>query len=904
MMRNLILMLGLLPLLAATASATPTCACHDDALQHHELPPFPAEVDFNESIAAEEAATRASKLGEPVAYNPDLSTHNPSPVSTRIGGPIASSVTELDGALSDRIIFLMPGHGWTFDSPGLFQTQRVDLLDMIEDFGNADQVTIVADYLVNAGATVVPLRPFGIQENEVVLDNDDPTVTFNGSWSNSGSSAFYGTSGDIPYRFASTTTGAATATAVYDASTLMPTTDFYPVYVWTRWGTDRINQQYLVEHSGGTTSRRINHQMVGSGWMYLGTFYFETGGPASVTITNVEEVGDPGGVVIADAVRFGNGMGDARLEGEASGFPRHEENGEFWFLESKGIGSGLIEAGSVSSPPRLAAHMNYTAGGNSGAYEDRVYLSYHSNAGGGSARGADGLFNNNPGDDFDDPATANANNTVNTVDFAIELGTVLNTDMTTISNSPNDFLPTNWGQTGAGTNIFGSGSAGGGGFTAYGEFRASNLSSEMAGTIIEVAFHDNSSDTLIMRDPRGREAIARSTVHATINFFNTFSGSLGTYPPEQPDNPWVVSDNSGNLTLNWIAPTAGGLTGTGGGAATEYIVEVSQNGRGFTELTRVTPPATNVSVTSAVPLGATRYFRVVALNAGGVSSPSIVVGARRTSAKAPVLVVNGYDRYDRLLNRRRTQSTAEVGGDGTFDRVIPRFNNRFDYVVEMGDALSADTNGFFDSCQNEQIISGAVLLTDYDAVFWILGSESTADRSFDNTERGLVQTYLNGNGNLFLSGAETAWDLGRTSAAASDITFLETYLKVARFTASNPEDDAGVYSANGVGGTIFQSVGSLSFSDGSDVHGDFDVDFPDILNPIAPAVTALRYTDTGSSSAAIVSDDRGNNRGRVVFLGFPLEVVLDATDREAIILAALDFFDVGSGTSVDGWRMY
>lgn len=879
------------PLAIIVAAAGMTASLHADGIHFDENihAPIPIEFDFSEADAP--ALTK-------VPTNPDRSR-----VSSKLGGPVGTPISEVTGALDGKIVYLMSGHGWTYSSPGVWFTQRPLTNNMVEDFGNLDQGTIMADLLLNAGATVVPLRPFGIQDQEVVIDNDDPQVTRTGSWSNSGSTLFYGTSGDIPYIFASTVTGSPTHTVEYDASALLPVDGFYPVYVWTRTGTDRIAQQYIISHSGGATSRRVNHQRTGSGWVYLGTFHFEQGGPASVTITNEELPGDPGSVVIADAVRFGNGMGDARRDGDASGYPRHEENAAYWLVESRGEGSGLTSVGSVSDPPRLAAHMNFEGGGNSGAITDRLYVSFHSNAGGGSARGADGLFNNNPGDACGDPLTANGFNTPNGVDLAIELGTRLNTDMTTITNASGNPFEFTWGQSGAGTNIFGSGCSGGGGFSAYGEINNNNIGGEMAATIIETAFHDNSSDAALMRDPKMREALARATYHGIVNHFNAFGGGPLVYTPEQPDNPWVESDLSGNLTLTWTPPVAGGPYGAGGGAPTGYIVEVSQNGRGFAPaLTIAGGAATSANVTSLVPVGEHRYFRVTATNAGGVSFPSIVVGAKRGTGKAGALIVNGYDRYERRLNYRQTAAAylgSSGAGGGTFDRVIPRFNNRFDYAVEMGDALAA-AGIAFDVAQNDQIISGDVSLNDYDSVFWILGAESTADNTFDPVEQARVTNYLSANGNLFLSGSEIAWDLGRAAASTSNKTFLESQLRVARFS-SDTLDDSGVYSANGAAGSIFASLGTVTFSDGSNIHGDFDVAFPDILVPFGGSTTALRYTDAGTTSAAIQYDGNAGGTGRIVYIGFPFETILDATKREDLIASTVTFFQ--TPTRVESWMI-
>src|SRR5215213_6468051 len=133
------------------------------------------------------------------------------------------SAQTYSGALSGRIVFTSGGHGWQWnDTLGRYATDRGDNNEIVEDFGNQDQMTFYADYLLRAGATVVPMRPVGRQINEVVLDNDSAGVTFSpaASWSNSTRTRYYdedyGAAADaIPYKFASTTAGGETATATY-----------------------------------------------------------------------------------------------------------------------------------------------------------------------------------------------------------------------------------------------------------------------------------------------------------------------------------------------------------------------------------------------------------------------------------------------------------------------------------------------------------------------------------------------------------------------------------------------------------------------------------------------------------------------------------------------------------------
>lgn len=875
------------------------------ACLHAEIgPPVPVpgleETDFTE-------AELLAKHGPLKATNPD---HSRSVATvqeaqallgksfTAVGGAMRT----VSGSLDGRIVYLMAGHGWSYDSPGVWYTQRPRLLEMIEDMGNHDQAAIMAEYLLNAGATVVPLRPIGHQRHEVVIDNDDAQVTFAGTWINSTATNFYGSTGDVPYRYANTVVGAPTATATYNASSLIPVEGFYPVYVWTRAGSDRINQEYIIGHSGGTVSRRINHRRVGGGWIYVGTFHFAPGGQAYVQITNARESGDPGTYTFADAVRFGNGMGDSRVEGEASGHPREEENGRYWLAESRGIGSGLALSDSVSSPPRLARYMNREA---EGANTERIYFSFHSNAGSGTSRGADGLFNSDASGGYTtNPANANSQTTPNGTILAQYAGTKTNVNMRSITTAAGNPFEHVWGRLGTGTNLYGSG---GSNINAFGEISVTNLGTEMAATIIEVAFHDNQLDAELLRDPKVRDAIARANLHAIVDFFNTVASGPTTYLPEPPERPRVITNASGQATLHWTAPVAGGTLGAGGDAPTGYVVYVSENGRGFAVHQTIAGGAvTSLDVTSAVPAGQTRYFRVAATNAGGESFPSRVVALHRQAAKSKALIVDGFDRFERRLNHRQTEAAylgSPTAGGGTFDRVIPRFNNSFDYVVELGSALAA-AGVTFDSCHNSAVAAGQVALTGYSHVFYILGRESTADVTFSAAEQTAIEAFVAAGGNLFASGTEIGWDLGRTAASAANKAFLQNTLRIAPFTTNNPQDDALTFTVQGSAGGIFAGIGPFTFSDGSDPNGKYRGAFPDVLNPSGANTTSdLTYVGGTGGSAAVVYDGSTQNRGKVVVFGFPFEIVNSATTRNQLMAATVTFFEATTN-AVDCWRIY
>ena len=217
-------------------------------------------------------------------------------------GPIISATRQPRGALSGRVVFTSAGHGWAW-SGSAWALGRPQLHSMNEDYGNLDQMTLFAFYCFNAGATVVPMRPIGHQTNEVVLDNTSPGVAFAGAWADSAGSVFYGAAGSVPYRF-SGVAPEETATATYAPG--IPVAGFYPVYAWAAAGANRVNQLYRVRHSGGESSVRVPHRMVGNGWVYLGTYHFAAGSnaaTAAVIVSNLAEPGEQTGVVIADAGR-------------------------------------------------------------------------------------------------------------------------------------------------------------------------------------------------------------------------------------------------------------------------------------------------------------------------------------------------------------------------------------------------------------------------------------------------------------------------------------------------------------------------------------------------------------------------------------------------------------------------
>jgi hypothetical protein len=768
---------------------------------------------------------------------------------------LADVGTQPDGGLSDKIVYIHGGHGYTANNlgNGAWSFQRPNLLGMVEDLGNVDQMTFLANYLFDAGATVVPLRPVGHQTNEYVIDNDDVEATFVGNWSDSGATVYFGDAGDVPYRFASTS---ATETAYARYQPSISDAGFYPVYAWTRAGSDRAEDQlYRVHHTGGITEVTVNHRRVGNGLVYLGTYHFDAGSEGYVDVSNRSD--DSGRVVIADMIRFGNGMGDIDRGGGVSGLAREDEAGLYWVMwhvdHSQGIPSSEYRTtnddrdATVSLSPRYAEYMNREA---DGVLSDRLFVSFHSNAGGGAGRGVLGLYNGN-----NDPNTATPNQFL----LANTLGLEINNDLV----AQNGQFEHDWFNRGTGVTLDRSD-------IEFGEINNLRINNEFDATIMEVGFHDNTLDAAMLRDPRVRDALARATYQGIIDYFRAVDGNTTSIvrAPAAVTDMRAESNAMGSVTVSWQPSVANSYAGD---TPIGYRIYASTNGYGFDGGTFVAGGAESTATLSGYDSNVPYYFKVVAVNDGGESPGSEIVVAVPSGGVKQVLVVNGFDRLDSSLD-----PTQVVTGSLT-SRVRPSQSNSRDYTAQVGAAIYAAAPGVHvASTSNEAVIAGAVDLTDYDTVIWILGEESSADDTFNATEQTKVDQFIAGGGNLFLSGAEIGWDLDNLNNGRS---FYENTL-----LANYVSDDANTYQANGIAGRIFDGL-ALTFDNGTLFY---DSEYPDVINPQAGALAALSYAN-GAGNAAIQAAGTGG-RGSLVMLGFPFETITTAVNRAAVMDRVFDFF--------------
>ena len=334
----------------------------------------------------------------------------------------------------------------------------------------------------------------------------------------------------------------------------------------------------------------------------------------------------------------------------------------------------------------------------------------------------------------------------------------------------------------------------------FGELR---LLSSMPGVLVELAFHDTvgSLDHDSLHDPEFRYIAARAYARGVLRHF----APLSPFPPEPSPALRVLQDGNRGLQVRWNP--APGATSHRRGVAGRQGLPRSRRGPVDQLLDR---PA--AAAQRPVP-------RVRAWNQSGRSFPTEVLTAGTDHlGAAPVLLVQGFDRLSRTVKQP---------------------DNTRDYLARVGRALRRDarTSLAFDAASNEAVSLGHVGLSNYRAVVWSLGEESTEDETFSALEQFLVSLYLNSGGALLVTGAEVGWDLDWLGSASDRAFFRNT------LGATYVADDANTYALQpGLAGTVSAGISASIFDDGS--GPTYDVDYADALTPTTSnGAVCLRYSN-------------------------------------------------------------
>lgn len=805
--------------------------------------------------------------------------------------------------LAGRHIALWASHGRYFDTTeGTWKWQRPNLFGTTEDLFTQ---TIVVPYLIpmlqNAGAVVFTPRERDWQCNEVIVDNDVPGrgyVESGNKWVGAPQPGFglkrqhIYADGENPFADGtarmtlSTTKRKPSATVSYQPN--IPEAGNYAVYVSYQTVDGSVpDAEYTVYHKGQQTTFRVNQQMGGGTWVYLGNFDFDRGFNEYNRVVISNRSGHKG-LITTDAVRFGGGMGNIQRGGAVSGLPRCLEGARYytqWAGAPYKIYGGRQGTDDYSDDINVRSLMtNWLAGGSvylptteGGKVPLELSLAVHSDAGydsfGSDIIGSLSICTTQ----FNDGRLGSGVSRMLSHDFASMLLSNLQRDLRSKYKrwTRRDLLDKNYSET---------------------------RLPQMPSAIIETLSHQSFPDMLRGQDPNFKFAMARSIYKTILQFIGQSHALPYIMQPLAPDNLHVEITQNGHIRLAWTpTPDADEPTAT----PTAYNVYIAQGTGGFDN-----GHQTNAAFYEFEPeQGSTYNFKVTAVNRGGESFPSEVISAvYNPQAAKTILIVNGFHRLSSpaVVNDGLSQGfdlTEDIGvqrglyagwngaqlcfdknqmgnlgphGLGfSGDELAGKFiaGNDFNYVAAHAEAIGSQRYNII-SCSSRAIEAGLVDMSKADCIDLILGLEKNDGHSlayyktFSPTLRQKLSDYVRHGGRLIASGAY----IGSDMSSEDEREWIADVLKC----QYQPTDSVAQGDVNGLGMTLplYRSLN----------HKHYAVQHPETLSPTTAAFCAMQYADGQSAAVAYDGADY-----KAYTAAFPLECISDQDKLRRTMAGILAF---------------
>ncbi|MEL5894534.1 xanthan lyase [Bacteroides sp. GD17] len=824
---------------------------------------------------------------------------------------------DITRGLEGRHIALWQSHGnyyindmnkWAWQRPRLFCTTE-------DQFTQSFILPYLIPMLENAGANVFTPRERDTQKQEVIVDNDG-TLSGQGSqgslyldvksrkarWEQANLPGFAQRKriyqeGENPFlsgtaRFAKTEKKKDKAFAEWVPD--IPETGEYAVYVSYQTLPNSVSDaKYLVFHNGGVTEFTVNQQIGGGTWVYLGTFTFDKGRNDYGMVVLSNESREKG-VVCADAVRFGGGMGNIARGGQTSGLPRYLEGARYsaqWAGMPYPVYSGREGTNDMADDINVRSRMvNHLAGKSlfNPAEEGlgvpfEMSMALHSDAGFSREDEIIGTlgvyttdFNNGRLNAGTDRYASRDLSDILLTQLQHDIRSTFNTDWTRRSM---------WDRN-------------------YSETRLPAVPS----TIVELLSHQNFADMRLGHDPNFKFTVGRALYKAILQYICSQHDKDYIVQP-LPVSHFAIrfGKKKNTLELSWkgeddpLEPTA---------KPREYIVYTRIGRGGFDNGVRVSTP----SYTAKIEPGIVYSFKVTAVNRGGESFPSETLSAYKSKREQErVLIVNGFDRisgpavidtptqagfdiaqdpgvpylYDISLcgaqqNFNRKDAGKGLGSSGSEYEGMKIIGNTFDYPFIHGKAIQAAGTYSFVSCSDEAVESGIISLEDYAIVDYILGlekedasgnpSRSIYYKTFSSPIQRALTSYCRSGGKLLVSGAYVGSDM---NSRQGDREFIQNILKY-RYGNSLQTAENNI-AVQGLGRTF--TLPRLPNEQA------YPVTAPDCILPMSPAFPVMTYAN-GNQSAAVAY--QGNDY-RTFVMGFPFESIREEADRTAIMASVLQF---------------
>lgn len=830
------------------------------------------------------------------------------------GKPWVSNISKPNNislGLSNRHIALWASHGRYYDQKkGFWKWQRPNLFCTIEDLFTQ---TIVVPYLIpmleNAGATVFTPRERDWQTKEIIVDNDKG-VSGEGSWygehtekepwTDTGERGFGFRNGilrDGENPFTMGTARMIRTTKKEDKAIAIWQPNFkeegrYAVYVSYQTMPKSVDDaHYIVRHKGQETHFIVNQKMGGGTWVYLGTFDFDKGeNPFNcVALTNQSK---RKGVVTADAVRFGGGMGNIERGGDISHMPRCLEAARYY---AQWAGAPYSIYGNKTGTDDYAEDINtrslmtnWLAGGSPYVPTKEgknvpieLSLAVHSDAGyerdGKSLVGSLAICTTS----FNDGRLNSGISRFASQDFIEALRSNVTRDLS------KKYKRWNWRYLWD---------------RNYSETRLP----EVPSAIIETLSHQNFPDMKLGQDPNFKFTMARSIYKTILRYVSQMHRRPCIVQPLQPHLFKATLTGDNKVKLSWKAqddelePTA---------VPTSYNIYVAAGSGGFDNGTNVR----GTSYTMELEPGVMYRFKVTAVNRGGESFPTSTLSAYyQPGATKTAMVINGFSRLSapavrdniheqgfdieedagvsygltagwsgkqQCFNKSTMGSTEPNGLGYSGNEMAGNFvmGNTFDYVYTHADAIAATKKYNVVSCTSETVESGIVDLINYDVVDLALGLQKYDEnstvfyKSIPSMLRNKLSAYVLGHGKLIASGAYIGSDLQHDD----ERVWLESTLKVAYGGAIHTDTISGIKGM----GTEFDFYRQLN-----PTH--YAATKCDVLMPVSTAFCPLQYANGMSAGVAY----KGNDNATFT-MAFPFECIIDRNKRLSIMNGILKFLE-------------
>ncbi|MEN8192206.1 MAG: T9SS type A sorting domain-containing protein [Bacteroidota bacterium] len=229
---------------------------------------------------------------------------------------------------------------------------------------------------------------------------------------------------------------------------------------------------------------------------------------------------------------------------------------------------------------------------------------------------------------------------------------------------------------------------------------------------------------------------------------------------------------------------------------------------------------------------------------------------------------------------------------------FPKMNEEDDreshnYTASYFAALSTTDSMIISSASNKAFldnINDITFLQNYDLVVWYTGDNTNHVSTIQVKEMLNLAQYLEGGGNLFMSGSKIGYDLDfKKTNLPADTLFYHHYLK-AKYVYVGDDFMKPVV---GVNNTLFSDV-TLNYGQVSEEK------YPDDIDPIYGSEVLLNYNQVRSDSSTYRHAGIGfkgkfrdsDIEGAMVYTSFPLETVGLLTEQQVFFKSLLEYFDM------------